>query len=74
MEVLRYIWKTMTKSTPILCDKWKTERHTYPVPFQNASGMAKNIKIPKENFSFFQWCATNRAIFSEWDWNEKNSK
>ena len=26
----------------------------------------KNFKIPIENFSFFQWCATNRAIFSEW--------
>ena len=39
--------------------------YTDPVPLQNSFGIAKNVKIPKEKFSFFQWCSTKLAIFSE---------
>ena len=56
---------------PTLCDNLELERDTDTQPFQNSFGMAKNVKIPKENFSFFQWCATNRAIFSECNLNQK---
>ena len=55
----------MDQICPILCDKWETEFHTNPLPFQNS--IAINVKIFIENFSFFQGWATNRAIFSECD-------
>ena len=58
----------MDQICPILCDNWETESHTDLVPFQNSFGMAKNVKIPVENLSLFQWFATNRAIFSEWNY------
>ena len=56
----------MDQICPILCDNWETELYTYPLPIQNSFGMAENVKIPQEKFSFFQWCATNQAFFSEW--------
>ena len=56
----------MDQICPILCDNWETKFHTNPLPFQNSFGIAINVKISIENFSFFQGWATNRAIFSEW--------
>ena len=52
----------MDQICPISCNNWETKRHTDTLIFQNSFGMAKNVKIPIENFSFFQWCASNRAI------------
>ena len=56
----------MDQICPISCDNWETECHTDSIPFQSSFGMTKNVKIPIENFSCFQWFATNRTIFSEW--------
>ena len=50
----------------ILCDDWETELPTDPLPFKKQFGIAINVKKPIENSTFFQWCATNRAIFSEY--------
>ena len=54
----------MDQICPILCDNWDTERQTDAVPFQNSFGMAKNVKIPIENFSFFLSDAPLTALFS----------
>ena len=43
----------MDQICPILYDNWEIECHTDPVPFKNSYGMAKNVKIPIENFSYF---------------------
>ena len=64
----------MAQICPILWNNWETERHADSATFQNSFGMVKNVKMPVENFSFFQWCATNRAIFSEWDGHPKQIK
>ena len=56
----------MDQICPILCDNWEIELHTNPLPFQNSFGIALDVKISIEKFSFFQGWATNRAIFSEW--------
>ena len=56
----------MDQICPILWDNWETELHTNPLPFQNSFGIAINVKISIETFSFFQGWATNRAIFREW--------